>query len=92
MMLDIIKLKMRITHNLIDDDIQQNIDSCLLDLERVGVDASKESELRTKACELYCKWQMDYLNKAEQFEKNYKNLRDAMSLCSMYKEGADADV
>ena len=89
-MLDAIKLSMRITHTKLDSDIQRNIDSCLLDLGRVGVDTS-ESELVTKACELYCKWQYDYHQKGEQYEKNYNNLRDAMSMSGDYKEG-DADV
>lgn len=89
-MLEKIKLKMRISHDGINEDIQQNIDACLLDLERVGVNSSKDTELRTKAVELYCKWQFDYAGKGELFEKNYEKLRDAMSLCELYR--GDSDV
>lgn len=85
-MLDKIKLSMRITHNMLDADIQQNIDACLLDLQRVGIDSSKDTSLLTKACELYCKWQYDYQQKGERFEKNYNSLRDAMSLCEEYRK------
>ena len=46
----IIKLSMRISHTALDSDIQRNVDACLLDLERVGVDKTKKSELLTKAC------------------------------------------
>lgn len=91
-MLDVIKKKLRITHNLLDDDIQQNIDTCLLDLERVGVDGSKDTDLRTKAVELYCKWQLDYNLKGDKFESNYKDLRDAMSLCDQYMRGYEENV
>lgn len=84
-MLNEIKLAMRITHNMLDDDIQRNINACLLDLERVGVDKTNTTELVTKACELYCKWQDDYLGKGDQFQKNYEKLRDSMSLCGDYR-------
>lgn len=90
-MLDIIKKSMRITHNVLDDDIQRNISACLLDLERVGVSVITESDLQTKACELYCKWQYDYQGKGEQYSKHYEQLRDAMSLCGAYRE-AEGDV
>lgn len=70
---------------MLNKDIQRNIDACLLDLERVGVDKNKQSELLTKACELYCKWHFDYLCKGDQSRKNYENLRDAMSLAGDYK-------
>ena len=90
-MLDDIKLSMRITHDMLNSDIQHNIDACLLDLGRVGVNTTVESELLTKACELYCKWQYDYNQKGEQYEANYNKLRDAMSLCAEYRAG-EADV
>ena len=88
-MLTKIKLSMRISHNAIDDDIDSNIDACMLDLQRVGVHkniAVKKSAdaLICKAAELYCKWQFDYNGKAEKFEKAYINLRDALSLCDDY--------
>lgn len=84
-MLDKIKKSMRISHSSLDDDIQRNINACLLDLERVGVYKSKETELLTKACELYCKWQYDYQGKGEQFQANYEKLRDSMSLAGDYQ-------
>lgn len=88
-MLKKIKLSMRISNNVIDDDINSNIDVCMLDLQRVGVHktiAVKESEdaLIYKAAELYCKWQFDYNGKGDKFEKAYINLRDALSLCDDY--------
>lgn len=83
-MLNEIKTSMRITHSALDDDIQRNIDTCLLDLERVGVDTTKESNLLTKACELYCKSEYDYMRKGEDFKKKYESLRNSMSLAGDY--------
>lgn len=85
-LLNEIKLSMRLTNNALDDDIKRNIDACLLDLERVGVDKSKETELLNKACELYVKWQYDYQLKGDRYQKNYELLRDSMSLAEKYKE------
>lgn len=79
-MMDAIKKALRISHNMLDDDIQRNIDACLLDLERVGVDTSAQDGLLIKACELYCKAEYDFAGKGELFKKNYEALRDALSV------------
>lgn len=84
-MLNDIKLSMRITHNKLDGDIQRNIDACMLDMKRVGISVDKPSGLLTKAAELYCKAEYDYLSKGEMFRKNYVELRNAMSLSGEYK-------
>lgn len=78
-----IRKNMRISHTSLDNEIKRNIDTCLLDMKRVGVNI-KDDELINKACELYCKAQFDYLGKGEQFQKNYEQLRDALSLTEGY--------
>ena len=80
---------MRIYHNAIDTDIENNIAASMLDLQRVGIHknyANKNSEdpLICKAAELYCKWQNDFNSKGDQFRQAYINLRDALSLCDSY--------
>ena len=85
MALDKIKTALRISHDKLDEDIINNIDACLLDLKRVGVNVSEPDALIDKACELYCKYQYDYQNKGEQFRQSYESLRDALSLCDDYK-------
>lgn len=79
-----VRESMRIKHNSLDTEIQNNIDACLLDLERVGVNRYMNNGLIDKACELYCKWQFNYMGKGEQFEKNYEKLRDSLSLSGDY--------
>lgn len=81
-----IRRSMRITHTLLDNEIQNNINTALRDMRRVGVDITKEDALVDKACELYVKSQFDYQKKGDQFRKNYEELRDAMSLSKEYRE------
>ncbi len=75
-----IKQSMRIMHTGIDADIENNIEVCLADLARVGIEVKQDNLLVQKACELYCKWQFDFGGKGELFEKNYMDLRCAMAL------------
>ena len=92
-MLNKIKLSMRIFHIALDEYITSNIAACMLDMRRVGVHAdvakdSSEDPLIIKAAELYCKWQNDFNAKGEQYKQAYENLRDSLSLCEDYTEGA----
>mgnify|MGYP003293199265 CR=1 FL=1 len=91
-----IKESMRFSHNLLDQEILENIESCMLDMERVGIqpflveneeiDRCKlKDKLVEKAAELYCKWQEDFQGKAERYEKAYNSLRDSLSLCDEYR-------
>lgn len=82
-----IKLALRITHTKLDDDITDTINACLLDLNIAGIhiDIDTIDELATQAIKLYCKWQYDYLNKGDQYQKAYEQLKIAMSLCGDYK-------
>lgn len=82
---DTIRKTMRISHNVLDNEIKQNILACMADLDRSGIDKETESPLIYKACELYCKWQQDYHGKADQYKRNYEELRDAMSLAGEYR-------
>lgn len=76
-----VKQSMRITHDLLDEDIKNNIVAAMLDLARVGVNTNGENDgLTEKAIELYVKWQYDYAGKSEEFRENYEKLRNALSL------------
>ncbi len=82
-MLEQIKESMRIKHPSLDNDIRRNIEACKLDLKIAGV-VIGEDALSEKACELYTKWQYDYLGKGVQFETAYQNLKNAMALSGEY--------
>lgn len=84
-MLEKIKLDLRITHNKMDSDIQDNIEACKLDLKRVGVkDIDETDQLIIKAVKLYCRYQYNFENEGDRYNKAYAALRDAISLCGDY--------
>lgn len=89
-----IRKSMRISHTSLDSDIQRNMDACLLDMKRVGINIveNEQDALIGKAMEIYCKADFDYQNKGEQFRKSYESLRDALSLCGDYRKEPDTDV
>ena len=96
-MLDRVKLSIRMFHNVLDLEVKSNIDACMLDLQRVGVNAdiaksTSEDPLIYKAAELYCKWQYDFNNKGDQYRQAYEKLRDALSLCDTHKESVKENV
>ncbi len=89
-MLETIKKALRISHDKIDDDIQLNIDSAMFDMNRVGIDISDDTNpLVIKCAELYCRWVYNYNERADEWYKAYENLRNAMALCSKYREKSD---
>ncbi len=84
-MLVAVKANLRITSAALDEDIQCDIDAALMDLERVGIDTSDQSQpLIVKAVKLYCRWQQDYMGKGEQYCKAYTGLMQALSLAGDY--------
>lgn len=85
-MLEKIKTALRISHDELDGDLQNNIDACLLDLERVGIEKDFKTSLLLSAVELYCKWIYDYQGKGELFLKHYEKLRNALSLSEEYRK------
>ena len=92
-MFTLIKQALKITINAFDDDIRSNIDTALLELGRVGVNVTgltsasiDVNKLILKACELYCKWQFNFMSKGEQFQSNFEQLRDALSVTSQDTE------
>lgn len=81
-----IRISMRISHNKLDAQIKRNIDTCLSDLKRVGINTGTDNALLDKACELYCKAQFNYQGKAGEYQRNYEQLRDGMSLSGGYRD------
>ena len=90
-----VKKSMRVTHNQLDSDFTAKINSALAEMKRVGIaipetiDTSKDFLLVT-GCELYVKWQDNYEDHGEIYHKSFEQLRDALSMSSVYK--ADEDV
>lgn len=83
-MVEKIKKSMRISHTAINEEIERNNKTCKHDLEMAGVYCKEDDCLFCKACEIYNKWQLNYMGKGEQFERAYSNLKDSMGLCGDY--------
>lgn len=83
--LEKIKKDLRISHSKLDEDIQDNIEACKLDLKRVGIDVTKSDVLLEKAIKLYLRWQYNFENQADRYRNAYESLRNALSLCEDYR-------
>lgn len=86
-----IRQSMMIKHTKLDNDIKRYIDACPLDMQRAGVNIQIESALMDTAIELYCKWMFDYMGQGDRYEKAYKEMRDAMSLCGLHNRKGSED-
>lgn len=83
--LEKIKKDLRISHSKLDEDIQDNIDACKLDLKRVGIDVTKSDVLLEKSIKLFLRWQYNFENQADRYRNAYESLRNALSLCEDYR-------
>ena len=87
-MLEKIKLSLRITHNKLDEELQDLINSCLRDLSISGVRNLDENDpLIQQAIKIYIKSEMEQdVNKCNRLTEAYKNLKISLSLCEDYLE------
>ena len=84
-LLDEIKLSLRISHDSLDSDIEGNIAACKKDLSIGGVGKTEPADALTlQAIKLYCRWQFDFNDKGDQYQKAYSALKDSMALSGDY--------
>ena len=81
-----VKTALRIKHNVLDDDILDNIQACLLDLKLHGIiHAGAEDPLIQNAVKLYCKTEYaDDPAKAEKYGDRYAKLRACLKSAEGY--------
>ena len=84
-MLETVKLALRYRTSVFDSEIQTYINACLNDLKAVDVSTDNEDETITSTCISYCKWQLNFQDKGETWEKIYKNQKTALVLDSRYR-------
>ena len=92
-MLNKVKLYLRISHNALDDDLNDTIDACLRDLKIYGVRTSKTDDaqdpLILNAVKLYCKAEYtDDPDKAAAYRQRYDALKACLGVAGEYKEAA----
>lgn len=84
-MLEKIKKSLRIMHDGLDSDIQEHIDACKLDLQRVGIKKIKDDDfLIIQAVKLYVKWHLNYENESDRYMRAYEMLRNSLAMCGDY--------
>lgn len=85
-MLEKIKLDLRISHDDMDDDVQDNIDAALAEMARVGIALPEEEDaLVVRAVKTYCRWQYNFEGEADRYRKAYEDLVSVMSLHDRYR-------
>lgn len=101
-LLDKVRLALRLASDDtgLDAEINDCISACYKDLDRAGAEIfddtgavrdSVESDSLIVQCQkLYARWQFNYENAADRYEKAYKDTRDGISLCEDYR-GTEAD-
>lgn len=87
-MLEKIKLSLRITNSEFDNEIQDLINACELDLKMSGVSDSlikKQDPLISQAVQTYCKANFGFDNpEAERFREAYASLKAFLAI--VYRE------
>lgn len=81
-----IKQALRISHNALDDEIQDLIDEAKLDLSISGVKKIDEDDiLISRAIKIYSKANFGLANdESEKYQKSYESLKNHLALCGDY--------
>jgi hypothetical protein len=85
-MLEKVKLALRIKSNILDLEIEDLIEACKIDLSISGVKKIEESDpIINRAIILYCKANFGLENKdSDKYQKSYDLLKQSLSLCGDY--------
>ena len=83
-----VKLSLRISHNLLDDDLADTIEACLADLATCGVVVPQEEDpLILAAVKLYCRKEYtDDVDKAAEYQKRYDAIKSSLMMAEGYRE------
>lgn len=81
-----IKLALRISHAVLDDDIRADIEACLADLKAARIIDPKDTDpLIFNAIKLWCKsLYTDDTAKAAQYLERYESLRGSLQMAEGY--------
>lgn len=88
-----IKLALRTSHNKLDEDIQADIDACLLDLQVCGVVYAMEADpLVYNAIKLWCRsLYTDDPAKGAEYMQRYEKLKACLMMAEGYGREAVVD-
>lgn len=87
---DKIKTDLRISHTVLDDDVSDNIDACIVDLEICGiVNPSVTDPIILLAIKTWCRSAYtDDTGKAAAYMERYDNIKAMLMMASGYGGGA----
>lgn len=85
-MLEKVKLSLRIKSSKLDDEINDLIEACKIDLSISGVRKIKDEDpIIQRAIIVYCKANFGLDNKdSEKYQRSYYLLKQSLSLCGDY--------
>lgn len=85
-MLERVKLSLRIKSSKLDDEINDLIEACKIDLSISGVRQIKDEDpIIQRAIIVYCKANFGLDNKdSEKYQRSYDLLKQSLSLCGDY--------
>lgn len=85
-MLEKVKLALRIKINSFDNEIEDLIEACKIDLSMSGVKKINENDvIIQRSIIVYCKANFGLDNKdSEKYQKSYDLLKQSLSLCGDY--------
>lgn len=88
-----VKAFIRISHNKLNQDITDDVDSCMADLKAHGIVYKDDTDpLILNAVKLWCKaLYTDDTSKAADYQRRYKELRDCLKVAEGYGWEAGAD-
>ena len=78
----------RLTSEKLDSEIQGTMDAAQLDLSTAGM-SDVDNALVDMAVKLYARWKFNYADKADQYRRDYLELKNALALVYPKKEGQD---
>lgn len=79
---------LRLTSEKLDSEIQDTMNAAQLDLSTAGM-SDVDNALVDMAVKLYARWKFNYADKADQYRRDYLELKNALSLVYPKKEGQD---
>ena len=89
-----IKLALRRTHSVLDDDLRADIEACLADLKAARIIDPKDTDpLIFNAIKLWCKsLDTDDPAKAAQYMQRYESLRGSLQMAEGYGWKAEEEA
>ena len=79
-MLDKIRLALRLTNNMFDEEIESHIAACRADLRLAGIRINDENPLTLHAYTLWCKAHFGFADVGEKYLQVYESLKTPLRL------------